>query len=475
MFKQKLYADEWKPENFVMSQNYDDYDKGLCEVSGRLPKMGSDKFSNEFEKNIEIGKALVRQELLGFMIAEADQAITSPHCVVEFPFKTKKYCVHFLKTVTKSESHNFYLIESLKGELSEIFIPRFFANYVPRFEFLRNEKDRYFPFEDHPDFSIALEKSDLSDKPHKGNIMDFGTLAYAGLDEVSENGRSKQFIGTDLLGVIKADVDRMGLIFIDGIKHIFSLSSYSTLSRQLDIFFTGYLARIQEKKFKWIYTVYAGGDDLFFIGEWQQAVRFAIELYQQFRNYTGWNESITLSSAIYVMQPHHPIRMAAENAEDLLKKAKQNKQNSLATKNAEEPLKNAKQNDRDSLAIFNIVVKQKEINKLMDMAEFLDNKRKLPDSESNINSAFLHRMIKYRDMALLYLEEKSIHGLMYIPRLAYDLGRNIVKWDEKKERRIKGEEELNKLEPLMDVRYIEEMDRMQFPIYWSIFRNRKIS
>lgn len=454
MFKRKLFDKEWKPEKFVMSQNYDDYDKGLCQASGRLPKMGSDQFSDEFEKNIQIGKALVKQDFLGFMIAEPDQIITSPHCVVEFPFKTVKYCVHFLDKAIKSQTAEFYLIESLKGELSEISIPRLFANYVPRFEFLKSEKDRYSPFENHPDFSITLEKSDLSDKPHKGNIMDFGTLAYAGLDEVEETGRTKQFIGTDLLGVIKADVDRMGRIFTDGIKPIFSLSSYSTLSRQLDIFFTGYLPRIQEKKFKWIYTVYAGGDDLFFIGEWQQAIGFAMELYQQFRNYTGWNEFISLSSAIYIMQPHHPIRMAAENAEGLLN--------------------NAKQNNRDSLAIFNIVVKQQEFNELMEMAEFLDKKRKQPDSESNINSAFLHRLVKYREMALLYQQDNNIQGLMYIPRLAYDLGRNIVEWDKKKDKINKGEDELNKLKPLMDFCCIEKMDHMQFPIYWSIFKNRKI-
>ncbi|MDW7680749.1 MAG: hypothetical protein SCK70_09305, partial [bacterium] len=219
------------------------------------------------------------------------------------------------------------------------------------------------------------------------------------------------------------------------------------------LFFTGYLPKIQEDRYHWIYTIFAGGDDLFFIGEWQEAIKFAKELYQQFRDYTGWNRDITLSSAVYVMQPRHPIRTAAEIAEEMLERAKGN--------------------DRDSMAIFDIVVKQDKIDELMEMADFLDSKRRKPDTESKINSAFLHRLVRYRQMAMNYLEENNIEGLMYMSRLAYDIGRNIVKWDEQGKIK-KGKDENMMLKDLTDVTKIRKMEKMELPIFWSIFKNRKI-
>lgn len=42
--------------------------------------------------------------------------------------------------------------------------------------------------------------------------------------------------------------------------------------------------------------IYAGGDDLFVSGAWDQAVEFAFDVYQSFRAFTGWHPDITLSA-----------------------------------------------------------------------------------------------------------------------------------------------------------------------------------
>jgi len=39
-------------------------------------------------------------------------------------------------------------------------IPRYFANYVPKFQNIKVEKDkdRFFPFEKYPDFFLSIKK-----------------------------------------------------------------------------------------------------------------------------------------------------------------------------------------------------------------------------------------------------------------------------------------------------------------------------
>ncbi|MDW7680972.1 MAG: hypothetical protein SCK70_10430, partial [bacterium] len=245
-FKEEIADNGWSTEKFVISENYDDYDFGVCEVSGYLPKKSAKRYSSEFELDRDIGKHLVKSNLLGFRKSEKKTTKKEKECVIEFPFSSINYCVHFLEEDQLNGSHDFYMVQHLKGKLTDKFTPRFFANYVPKFEYLKYDGDYYYPFEDRKEYRIKLkEKEKEKDKkdqfkPTKGDIIDFGTLAHAGVAEIKDENsvsKAKHFAGTDLLGVIKADVDRMGQLFISGINHIFSLSSYSTLSRQLDLFF----------------------------------------------------------------------------------------------------------------------------------------------------------------------------------------------------------------------------------------------
>ena len=468
IFKTNLQNGEWDTKNFYLDHEYDLYENDVCKISGKLPKNieGDDGISNEFEFNKKLGQKLVKTECLGFEAFKGNMSKIKSGFYKDYSFKSKTYVVHFLES-SSHPGNNFYRIENLTGGIKKNCVPRYFANYVPKYDKnLNEERERYFPFQKFPEFSMKndlnKQREQKSETEHEkdwlkaGNVMDFGTLAYAGMNKAEkQTGDSQQqYIGSDLLGVIKADVDRMGHIFTNGIQHIFSLATYASLSRQLDLFFTAYLPDIQEKQYPWVYTVYAGGDDLFFIGEWQEAIKFAQTFYQKFRDYTGKNRDLTISTGIYIMPPSHPIRTAAEIAEELLEKAKDN--------------------NRDSIAIFDIVVKQEKLAMLVELGEFLYEKQKAPAEQSNVNSGFLHRLLKYREMALSYVEESKIEGLIYIPRLIYDLSRNIIEKNRETKEIMKGSDEIQKLQMLTDSVNIDKIITAQLPVCWSILKNRKL-
>ncbi len=132
-------------------------------------------------------------------------------------------------------------------------------------------------------------------------------------------------IGTEALGILKADVDHLGMLFGCGLpKNRFTFSRIATLSRQLNNFFALYLPHLlrNNREFNQIYTVFAGGDDLFLIGPWDRMAELAGHLRQRFGEYVCGNPKITFSAGITVHKPHTPIDRLAEASEEALSAAK---------------------------------------------------------------------------------------------------------------------------------------------------------
>jgi CRISPR-associated protein Csm1 len=160
--------------------------------------------------------------------------------------------------------------------------------------------------------------------------------------------------GVKRVASLRMDVDRLGQIFAKGLGENQTLPRLAGLSRQMSYFFKVYLnslakersENIPSKNFKQllpkneeynILFIYAGGDDLFITGAWNESVDFAFDVYQCFRSYTGYNPDITLSGGISIDAPKFPLYQAAKSsghAEDA-----------------------AKGNGRDSLGLFGQVFK----------------------------------------------------------------------------------------------------------------------
>ncbi|RLB27944.1 MAG: type III-A CRISPR-associated protein Cas10/Csm1, partial [Deltaproteobacteria bacterium] len=136
---------------------------------------------------------------------------------------------------------------------------------------------------------------------------------------------SKTYAGVDALGVLKADVDNLGLIMSCGLKpERFTISRIATLSRQLNTFFACYLpSKLKgDARYKEVYTVFGGGDDLFLIGPWNVMLNLGLELSKDFKRYCCGNPELHLSAGIIYCKLNTPLDTMATQAEEALELSK---------------------------------------------------------------------------------------------------------------------------------------------------------
>lgn len=168
----------------------------------------------------------------------------------------------------------------------------------------------------------------------QGSYNEFAIHYYGGNDfPAHEDGSAITFdelamsgTGAEKLGVLLMDVDNLGAIFQRGLDEAHrTFSRYSTLSRQLDLFFNGYLNAIwnsDEEYRRSVYIVYSGGDDMFIVGHWNSVIRFAKEVREKFRQFTCSNPGIGLSGGMAVVGGKFPVFKAADMSQEAEKQAK---------------------------------------------------------------------------------------------------------------------------------------------------------
>jgi CRISPR-associated protein Csm1 len=254
-------------------------------------------------------------------------------------------------------------------------------------------------FEDKADGFFFLANT-VPTKEEEGKILvkDFEEM----LEEEEE--------GYKLLAFVKMDVDNLGLIFSQGLKEDYSISRVATLSRSLDLFFSGYInTLLQKEEFKnKVYVVYSGGDDVFFCAPWEIALKVAKEIEKDFTEYTCYNKCFTLSAGVFFQKPNYPIRFGADKAEDEKDIAKANK---------------------NSVSLWGYPLSWDAFRSALErLNEFMKN--------FDVHS---HRTLLYRIYTLLraYKKDGKV-SLRFYPMFYYQLHRN-----------IKGEEEQKELERLI--------------------------
>lgn len=230
-----------------------------------------------------MGRELPKTKYIAFGRGILDK--TSDNIFVVFhPFETEYvskegYFVELLRDYKENDSY--YLMYKIGSDANRHLraFDKFYANYVPL-----NDKGQILTFED--------------------------------ISEKSRWQRDDKTFGSDLIGVLKADIDNLGLVFSkgfeiprkveEGIPELDrkTISRYLTLSRMIELFFSGWMreimaadnkeAIIDELKglegidkdrfvrylktdyvdFKNIYTVYSDGDDLVLVGPWETMIIF---------------------------------------------------------------------------------------------------------------------------------------------------------------------------------------------------------
>jgi len=194
--------------------------------------------------------------------------------------------------------------------------------------------------EDRPVFTegLALHHSrlerlndvDCMDENRHGYACAYRWLAKWDRNKTSAGWEFDKFAaeskGIKRIGVLRMDVDNLGQLFMQGFrwaedKQMGSLSRVATLSRQLNLFFSGYLMQLLKDEPQ-VQAIYAGGDDLFLMGSWDALPVVARKIEQAFKRFSAHNPAFSISGGISMVRGKYPIARAAEMAGDAESSAK---------------------------------------------------------------------------------------------------------------------------------------------------------
>lgn len=150
----------------------------------------------------------------------------------------------------------------------------------------------------------------MGDYPENGHVE----ISYFARDGATLrfNDKGKQ-LGIERLGVLRADVDNLGAVFVNGLPdNKVSISRTATLSRALSYFFKKKVNDVLESGKYQAQIIYSGGDDLFIIGNWSDVIYAAVDIRNALDEFTG-NGTLTISAGIGMYPKKYPIaRMADE-------------------------------------------------------------------------------------------------------------------------------------------------------------------
>jgi|GEM_PF-1358366 len=240
-------------------------------------------------------------------------------------------------------------------------------------------------------------------KMERGHIAEFHRLAEAAEPE-----------GSNFLGVLRMDVDNLGLLFAEGLPdNERSISKLASLSRVMDWFFAGYLNTLVANKN--LYTTYAGGDDLFIVGAWNEVLDLAEQVQEKFKLFCGNNRDLHISAGIALCKGKFPIGRAADYAGDMLDEIAKTKKHEKISGDT----------DKDALAFLNRKIpwaKWKEVRNLGD--SLIDAYR-----EQKLSHKFIHNLLELYQQ---HIDPKrdphcewSAPDLVWVPRFFYSLARNV--------------------------------------------------
>lgn len=272
-------------------------------------------------------------------------------------------------------------------------------------------------------------------------------------DVLAEEARirtERGFRSLPCLAACKADVDNLGMIFGIGLESggesRFSISRFAMLSRMMHHFFSSYLIRVIEKDFPNIYVVFAGGDDLFVLGPWSEAVCFAEKLYDAFSRFTGENPDVTLSAGVALVKSGLPMRAVKNLAEEQLE----------ASKKREEK-KNEKEGElvKNAVTLFGLTCPWQEFSPQLEKGEWLEDMC----LKGNITQGLVRRLLGYSRQARAFAKGDISAGL-YHSHMAYDMARNCKEMDP------------DDLKELREMVHSKSFEQMEISVTWALYRTR---
>ncbi|WP_288908915.1 type III-A CRISPR-associated protein Cas10/Csm1 [uncultured Megamonas sp.] len=307
------------------------------------------------------------------------------------------------------------------------------------------------------DLAIRLYLADYSAKNENDEVMTFDDLAKSSC---------KIDKGIKRLGVLRLDIDDLGIAFSSGFVsdkdkiednlRYATLSRYADLSKDISMFFKVAINKIcagdligcvdfEEKAFnifgiakaqkRKVNIIYAGGDDLFLVGAWDEVLEVAIDINRAFKQFT--NGKLTLSAGMAMFSPTYPISKMAEIAGLLVQMSKNRKdKNSIALFGMEINLKVNGQLECKHIYTwvdFEMKVCKEKMNYLLARLSFDGDK---------FNKLSVGKSLIYRLMDLIQLADED---KLNIARFAYVLARMQPKQDKDEQKRKVYEDFVSKM------------------------------
>lgn len=267
-----------------------------------------------------------------------------------------------------------------------------------------------------------------------GKVLEF--------EEIAEKSE-----GDKKLGVLKMDIDHLGLILQIGFsakpESDRTISRIATMSRMFDLFFSGYINKICDK-FNKIYIIYSGGDDLLLLGPWSEMPHLSQKINEEFKEYVCKNPDITLSSGLFFCKPKFPVKRFAPLVG--------------------EELDRAKDEGRNRVNIFGEIVKWSgSYDRAIPFIELLKFGEELYKGimERKIPTGFLHQLLRLHSQ---YFVNGSPRKILYIPILLYQITRNIRDEYWNKELRCKL---------ITTLESIKWMDKIRVPVTYALLKSRR--
>lgn len=321
---------------------FDDYigslkNKNICESCGVVPQESHGKALCEYcNKFKEIGEKLSKAK---YVEIDINKSIFNG--------------INLSDKVTNNGSIYYALDEN------ENFAVKRISNYLPTF----SKEDK-----SDPRYNLVEEKFENIEA---GDVKSFYHIAVEGLIKEKDG-----FYGRKHLAILKADIDNLGQIFVNGFKEdstdSSTISRIVSLSRMTDFFFTTLLKKLIRENYPNIYTVFAGGDDLFLIGHYTDIINLQSDIMDAFSDFTK-NEDLHLSYAIRLTSTNVPIVQMAEFAE--------------------EDLDMAKKGEKDATVIFDIKVKNSEIKEILKNKAYFENLL-----SKGVSTQFLYKQYNFIEM-----------------------------------------------------------------------------
>ena len=185
--------------------------------------------------------------------------------------------------------------------------------------------------DDLPEEAREYEKEEYR-RDYKKPMPRFVTASFSGLAKAAQ--------GMELIGCLRMDVDDFGDLFSGELVKS-GIAALSNLSRSMNLFFKGYLNEIcgmnlgnlpkeeypdyplditggktSRIDHRYVSIVYAGGDDLFIVGAWDDIAELTFDINTCFREFSCCNPKVHLSAGVTLHKPKFPLYQMARMAKD---------------------------------------------------------------------------------------------------------------------------------------------------------------